>query len=226
MNSLWLVFLIATCMIAVTLVSARISLASMRTVLGRRLGVAAAIPGLLVLLALPGCQETKNADGTTTVTTNISYLNQNGQAIIVGLQTLEKVPAISALLTKDLNTKTQIDSWITKIGTALSGVNDATSGTLSVTTGKDVAQDVITYTNEALTILLPIVQQVYPQAVTYVKTIQSLLPIIGSLFGIDVTTPAALSPLDAVPLPLGARLGVDGDNGAAARAAILKGLGA
>jgi len=89
--------------------------------------------------------------------------------------------------------KAKFDSLVAQIKSVTASIEASSDGAITVNTGKDWAKSLGTDLNTLLTIATPIVKVYYPSAVTYMQTVQSMIPLVEMLAGLAGAPYAASS---------------------------------
>jgi len=126
-----------------------------------------------------------------TTTFNTAALNKDATAIAYAVQVIETMPGVVDHLSAD--DKTKFDSLVAQIKSVTASIEASSDGAITVDTGKDWAKSLGTDLNTLLTIAAPIVQTYYPSAVTYMQTVQSMIPLVEMLAGLTGAPYAAPS---------------------------------
>ncbi|GFE96601.1 hypothetical protein [Gluconobacter sp. Gdi] len=131
----------------------------------------------------------------STTTFNTAALNKDATAIAYAVQVIETMPGVVDHLSAD--DKAKFDSLVSQIKSVTASIEASSDGAITVNTGKDWAKSLGTDLNTLLTIATPIVQTYYPSAVTYMQTVQSMIPLVEMLAGLTGAPYAAASSDDA-----------------------------
>lgn len=125
----------------------------------------------------------------STTTFNTAALNKDATAIAYAVQVIETMPGVVDHLSAD--DKAKFDNLVAQIKSVTASIEASSDGSITVNTGKDWAKSLGTDLNTLLTIAIPIVQVYYPSAVTYMQTVQAMIPLVEALAGVTAAPYAA-----------------------------------
>lgn len=151
-----------------------------------RLGtLAVAILGITCAIGLSACatKAVTGADGQVTqvATFNTAELNADTQAALFGLKTIEALPDIQALLTKNPAAKVKFDAAVANVQKISGDIKNATGGTVELNVGKTWAKDIAAELQVALDVANPVVGTFAPSAQKYVTLVAQAIPLIDAL---------------------------------------------
>lgn len=142
--------------------------------------------------ALVGCFSLTACESTGSTTTfNTAALNKDATAIAYAAQVIETMPGVADHLS-DAD-KATFDNVIAQIKSVTASIEASSGGSVSVNTGKDWAKHLGDDLNTLLTLATPIVKVYYPSAVTYMTTVQAMIPLVEALAGVTAAPYAAPS---------------------------------
>jgi len=142
------------------------------------------VPALALTLLVSACGSVPN---TTTLDT--AALNKDASAIAYAAKVIETMPGVYEHLS-DAD-KAKFDSTIAQIKSVTASIEASSNGSITVNTGKGWAKSLGDDLNILLTISTPIVQAYYPSAVTYMSTVQAMIPLVETLAGVTAAPYAA-----------------------------------
>ncbi|KXV65838.1 hypothetical protein [Gluconobacter oxydans] len=140
--------------------------------------------GAVLLASTSACTTT----GSTT-TFNTQALSSDAAAIAYAVQAIESIPDLESHLSA--TDKATFDNLIAQIKSVTAQVAANSSGSITVTTGKDWAKSLGTDLQTLLAIATPIVKVYSPSAATYMSTVSAMIPLVEALAGVTAAPFAA-----------------------------------
>lgn len=140
--------------------------------------------GTVLLVSMSACTTTAN-----TASFNTAALSSDAAAIAYAVQAIESIPELESHLSE--KDKAQFDNLIAQIKSVTAQVAANSSGSITVTTGKDWAKSLGTDLQTLLAIATPIVKVYSPSAATYMSTVSAMIPLVEALAGVTAAPFAA-----------------------------------
>ena len=148
-----------------------------------------AVPSALALSALASLPLAACTGDGTTESFNTAELDKDAQAISYAAKTLLSMSAFTTHLTADQ--LTSVNGIFTKITQITSEISANSSGTITITVGKQWASALMTEFQELLTVAQPIVAEFDPSASDYITAAEALIPLLEVL-GATITSSATV----------------------------------
>lgn len=148
-----------------------------------------AIPSAMALSALATLPLAACSGNGTTESFNTAELDKDAQAISYAAKTLLSMTVFTSHLTADQ--LTNVNAIFDKITQITSEISANSSGTITITVGKQWASALMTEFQELLTIAQPIVAEFDPSASDYITAAEALIPLLEVL-GATLTSSASL----------------------------------